>query len=134
MCPYYIGILRFFISQGHPIFKSIFFFAERQEGILRCLTLPYFNKLIKETVTFRSINYWKYLREQSPTSHHSLDITRTQYVFVFSELFRVNRRSAIGKCMGHCNWYHPQPPADDTSQWFYACAQAQKTYWSLLIC
>ena len=77
-------------------------------------------------MAFTSINYWKYLREQSPTSHHSLDITRTQYVFVFSELFRVNPRSAIGKYMDHCNCYHLHPAADDTSPWFYACAQGRK--------
>ena len=50
-----------------------------------------------------SITYWKYLREQSISSHHSLDITRTQYVFVLSELFRENPRSPISEYMKHCN-------------------------------
>ena len=50
-----------------------------------------------------SITYWKYLREQSISSHHSLDITRTQYVFVLSELFRENPCSAIKEYMKHCS-------------------------------
>ena len=54
-------------------------------------------------MAFTSINYWKYLREQFPTAHHSLDITRTQYVFVLSELFRENPHSAISEYMKYCN-------------------------------
>ena len=54
-------------------------------------------------MAFTSISYWKYLRGQSPTAHYSLDITRTQYVFVLSELFREKPRSAISQYMKYCN-------------------------------
>ena len=73
-----------------------------------------------------SITYWKYLREQSISSHHSLDITRTQYFFVFSELFRGYPRSAITEYMKHSNVFTQRYSADDVSRGDHACAQARR--------